>query len=103
MKITCIQLSTGENYKKNCSDLLKYIEQAIKKKSDLIITPEYSSILSSDKKILYKYSFNMRKDPLIKKIQKLSKKEKKWIIIGSIIVKAENKLRNRSIVINSHV
>ena len=51
MKITCIQLSTGENYKKNCSDLLKYIEQAIKKKkSDLIITPEYSSILSSDKK-----------------------------------------------------
>ena len=101
MKITCIQLSTGENYKKNCSDLLKYIEQAIKQKSDLIITPEYSSILSSDKKILYKYSFNMRKDPLIKKIQKLSKKEKKWIIIGSIIVKVDNKLRNRSIVVNS--
>ena len=39
MKIACIQLSSGENYESNFKDILKYVNQAIKNKSDLIITP----------------------------------------------------------------
>ena len=31
MKVACIQLSTGENYNKNCNDIIKYIIEAIKK------------------------------------------------------------------------
>ena len=37
MKIACIQLSSGENYQSNFKDILKYVNQAIKNKSDLII------------------------------------------------------------------
>ena len=29
MKVACIQLSSGENYKKNCSDIIKLIFKAI--------------------------------------------------------------------------
>ena len=99
MKVACIQLSSGENYNKNVKQVIFYIYQAIKKKADLIITPETTSIITSDKKILYKNSYSMNKDPLVKEIKKISKKNKKWILIGSIAIKDKNKFRNRSIMI----
>ena len=49
MKVACIQLSSGEDYNKNLKDIVKYINQAIKNKSDLIITPETSSLMSSNR------------------------------------------------------
>ena len=99
MKVACIQLSSGENYNKNFKQVIFHINQAIKKKADLIITPETTSIITSDKKILYKNSYSMNKDPLVKEIKKISKKNKKWILIGSIAIKDKNKFRNRSIMI----
>ena len=99
MRVACVQLSTTENYTKNIIEIFKFIKQAIKKKADLIITPETSTIMSSDKNILYKFSYSMNKDPFVKKIKIMCKKYKKWILIGSISVKDKNKLRNRSILI----
>ena len=99
MKVACIQLSSGENYNKNFKQIILYLNQAIKNKSDLIITPETSSIITSDKKILFKNTYPMNKDPLIKEIKKISKKNKKWILIGSLPVKDKNKYRNRSVMI----
>jgi len=99
MKVACIQLSSGENYNKNFKQIIFFIKQAIKNKADLIITPETTSIITSDKKILYKNSYSMNKDPLVKEIKKISKKNKKWILVGSIAIKDKDKFRNRSIMI----
>ncbi len=99
MKVACIQLSSGENYNKNFKQIILYINQAIKNKSDLIITPETSSIITSNKKILFNNTYTMNKDPLIKEIKKISKKTKQWILIGSLPIKDKNKYRNRSIMI----
>ena len=92
-------MSSGENYNKNFKQIISYINQAIKNKSDLIITPETSSIITSNKKILFNNTYPMDKDPLIKKIKKISKQNKKWILIGSLPIKDKNKYRNRSIMI----
>ncbi len=97
MRVACIQLSSGENYNKNVKDIIKFIKQAINQKSDLIITPETSSIITSDKKILFMNSFTMNDDPLIKIIKVISKKNRKWILIGSLPIKDGKKLRNRSL------
>ena len=99
MKVACIQLSSGENYNKNCKQIIYFINQAIRKKADLIITPETSSIITSDKEKLFRNSYPMKKDPLVKDIKKISKKNKKWILIGSLPIKDRRKLRNRSIMI----
>jgi len=99
VKVACIQLSSGENYNKNFKQIILYINQAIKNKSDLIITPETSSIITNNKKILFNNTYPMDKDPLIKKIKKISKQNKKWILIGSLPIKDKNKYRNRSIMI----
>ena len=99
MKVSCIQLSSGENYNKNIDDIIKYLIKSINQKADLIITPETSSIITTDKKKLFKFSFKMSDDPLIKRVKKISKKYKKWILIGSLSIKVGTKLRNRSILI----
>ena len=99
MRVACIQLSSGENYNKNYKQTISCIHQAIKNKADLIVTPETTSLITSDKKILINNSYKMDKDPLIKEIRKISKKKRKWILIGSLPIKDKNKLRNRSIMI----
>ena len=75
MKVACIQLSSGENYNKNIKQIIYFIKQAIKNKADLIITPETSSIITSNKKILFKSTYTMKNDPLIKEIRDISKKK----------------------------
>ena len=99
MKVACIQLSSGENYNKNFKDTIKYINQAIKNKADLIITPETSSLMSADKSNLFKFSYEMKNDAIIKKVKLIAKSKKKWILLGSISIKEKSKLRNRSILI----
>ena len=100
MRVACIQLSTGEDYNLNCFKLINFIKQSIRIKADLIITPEASTILSINKKKVFNYSYSMKSDPIIKKIKLISKKNKKWILIGSLFIKERKKLRNRSIMIN---
>jgi len=99
MKVACIQLSGGENYKKNFNQTINYIKKSIKLGADLIITPETTSIITSNKKILTQNTFTMQTDPLLKEVKKISKKNKKWILIGSIAVKDKKKFRNRSIMV----
>ena len=90
MKVACIQLSSGEDYTKNSKDIIKYVNQAIKNQADLIITPETSSLMSADKKNLFKYSYEMRNDPIIKKVKLIAKSKKKWILLGSMCIKEKN-------------
>tara|TARA_B100000965_G_scaffold405275_1_gene438670 strand:- start:882 stop:1679 length:798 start_codon:yes stop_codon:yes gene_type:complete len=100
-RVSCIQLKSNDNLKKNLLNTTKYIKIAIKNKSDLIITPELSSFFSSDKKKLLGICKKMHEDVYIKGIRKLAKENKKWILIGSSIVKiAKKKLVNRSILVN---
>ena len=92
MKVACIQLSGGENYKKNFNQTINYIKKSIKLGADLIITPETTSIITSNLKILTQNTFTMQTDPLLKEVKKISKKNKKWILIGSIAVKDKKKI-----------
>ena len=100
MKVACIQSSAGENYNKNFKQIIRLINQSIKNKADLIITPETTSLITDNKSILYKNTFRMKDDPLIKKIKEIAKKNRRWILIGSLPIKEKNKYRNRSIMVN---
>tara|TARA_B100000989_G_scaffold297540_1_gene283595 strand:- start:3470 stop:4264 length:795 start_codon:yes stop_codon:yes gene_type:complete len=100
MRVACLQLSSNKSYKDSTSQAIKLIGKAIKKNCDLIITPEATTILSTNIKDYYKYSFSMKLDPFIKKIKKIAKENKKWILIGSLFVKYNGKLRNRSVMIS---
>tara|TARA_B100001057_G_scaffold153567_1_gene153666 strand:- start:344 stop:1081 length:738 start_codon:yes stop_codon:yes gene_type:complete len=78
----------------------RLIKKAVKQKANLIITPEVSSKFSLNKKKLSEVSTNMNKDSYLLGIKKLAKKYKKWILIGSLIIKSKKKLLNRSVLID---
>ena len=99
MKVSCIQLSSGEDYRENLKKYLYYIRKSIDKGADLILTPEVSSIVTINKNTLLQNSYSMKDDLFINETKLLSKKYKKWILIGSIPIKEGSKLKNRSIMI----
>jgi len=100
MRVACIQLCSGPNVKENLYLTKKFILQAVKKKSDLIITPETSSLFGLSKKELSKKITTMDKDFYLLEIRKISQKYKKWILVGSVIVKEKSKIKNRSVLIS---
>ena len=99
-RVSCIQLCSGDCIENNLAKTKKLIIKAVKQKSNLIITPEVSSLFSLNKKQLMKKATSMNNDFYLKGIKKLAKLYKKWILIGSLIIKEKNKLYNRSVLID---
>jgi deaminated glutathione amidase len=101
-RVSCIQLKSNNNIITNLKKTKKLIIKAVNQKSDLILTPEVSSLFSLNKKQLLKICRPMNEDIYLNGIRNLAKKYKKWILVGSLIIKVEkNKLVNRSVLINN--
>ena len=102
-RVSCIQLKSNNNISQNLKKTEKLIHKAIKQKTDFILTPEVSSLFSLNKKQLLKVCKSMNEDNYIKGIKIIAKKYKKWILIGSVIIKiSKTKLVNRSVLIDNN-
>ena len=102
-RVSCIQLRSNNSISQNLKKTEKLIHKAIKQKTDFILTPEVSSLFSLDKKQLLKVCKSMNEDNYIKGIKIIAKKYKKWILIGSVIIKiSKTKLVNRSVLIDNN-
>ena len=100
-KVSCIQLKSNNSILENLKKTKKLIKKAVNRKADFILTPEVSSLFSLNKKQLLNKCTSMNKDAYLIGIKKLAKKYKKWILIGSLVIKLKrNKLVNRSVLIN---
>ena len=101
-RVSCIQLKSNGSIKDNFIKTEKLIKKAISQKADFILTPEVSSLFLLNKKKLLKLCTSMHKDKYLIGVRKLAKKYKKWILIGSLVIKIGKKnLVNRSVLINS--
>ena len=102
-RVSCIQLKSNNNINFNLKKTEKLIDQAVKHKTDFILTPEVSSLFSLNKKQLLQVCTSMEKDIYLNGIKTLAKKYKKWILVGSLIIKiAKKKLVNRSVLIDNN-
>ena len=100
-RVSCIQLNSNNSIQQNLTETTKLIKKAIIQKTDFILTPEVSSLFSLNKKQLLANCTSMKKDFYLIGIKKLAKFYKKWILIGSLIIKIKkNKLVNRSVLVN---
>jgi deaminated glutathione amidase len=100
-KVSCIQLCTSNNVEYNIKRTKKFFLQAVRQKTNFVLTPEVSSKISLNKKLLLKSASSMEKDIYLKEMKSLARRYKKWILIGSLILKIKNKLVNRSVLISS--
>ena len=102
-RVSCIRLKANNNINFNLKKTEKLILKAIKQKADLILTPEVSSLFSLNKSQLLKICTSMKNDIYLTGIKKLAKKYKKWILVGSLIIKInKHKLVNRSVLIDNY-
>jgi len=100
-RVSCIQLNSSNNIRNNFIKTEKLIKKAVSQKTDFILTPEVSSLFSLNKKKLLKICSSMKNDVYLLGVRKLAKKYKKWILVGSVIIKlSKNKLVNRSVLID---
>ena len=99
-RVSCIQLCSSDCIKSNLQRSERLIKKAVSQKANLIITPEVSSKFSLNKKKLLEVATTMNNDSYLLGIKKLAKKYKKWILIGSLIIKNKKKLLNRSVLVN---
>ena len=99
-RVSCIQMCSSDCIKDNLKRSEKLIKKAVSQKCNLIITPEVSSKFSLNKKKLLKVATTMSKDSYLLGIKRLAKKYKKWILIGSLIIRNKKKLLNRSVLID---
>ena len=102
-RVSCIQLKSNNNILRNLKKTEQLISKAVKQKSDFILTPEISSLFSLEKKKLLKICKSMEEDIYLNGIKRLAKKYKKWILIGSLIIKvSRNRLVNRSVLVDKN-
>ena len=102
-RVSCIQLKSNNNIHYNLKRTEKLINIAVKQKTDFIITPEVSSLFSLNRKQLLKICKSMKEDSYLNGIKLLANKYKKWILIGSLIIKvSKKKLVNRSVLIDKN-
>ncbi len=100
-RVSCIQLKSNNSIQSNFIKTERLIKKAIGQKADFILTPEASSLFTLNKQKLLKQCTSMNKDEYLQGIKRLAKKYKKWILIGSLVIKTgKKKLVNRSVLIN---
>ena len=100
-KVSCSQLCTSNDVEYNIKRTKKFFLQSVRQKTNFVLTPEVSSKISLNKKLLLKSATSMEKDIYLKEMKSLARRYKKWILIGSLILKIKNKLVNRSVLISS--
>ena len=92
-KVSCIQVCSSDNIEENLTKIIDFTNQSISEGADFILTPEVSSIFFSEKSDLLSKITLMEDDIFVKNFIEISKKNKKWILLGSLLIKISNNLR----------
>ena len=100
-RVSCIQLCSSNDVAYNLKRTKILLIKAVKQKADFILTPEVSSKITLNKRKLLKTATSMEKDIYVHEMKNFAKKYKKWLLIGSVILKIKKKLVNRSVLISS--
>ena len=95
MKLSLIQLTVGPNVEENFQKSQKLLLQSIKSQPDFILFPEHFLFLSNKNKV----SFKMNSLEVVF-FQEFAIKHKVNILLGSLPIKENDKIFNRSIVID---
>lgn len=97
MKVSLIQFTVGSNFQENFDKATKLINQSLDDDPDFILFPECFLYLSNSNK----FFFDM-KDDAITYFQDFAKKNKTYILLGSLPIQENHCIYNRSIVIDSN-
>ena len=95
MKVALIQITVGSNFDENFEKSKKFLQDSLNSSPDFILLPECFLFLSSKSKILIEMDHDC-----VKYFKNFSKINNVYLLLGSIPITENDKLFNRSILIN---
>ncbi|HEX7774953.1 MAG TPA: carbon-nitrogen hydrolase family protein [Parvibaculum sp.] len=96
----CVQLRAGREVAPNVEAAAALIAKAADDGADFILTPENTSIMEAERKLLFEKVRGEDEDIALARFRALAREKKKWLLIGSLPIKvAAEKLANRSLLI----
>lgn len=101
--VACIQITSGPCESINLNIAIDLINEAIDKKSQFIITPEYTNVYTQNKEELKSVTSYEDQSKTLELLSSLANKKSIWLYIGSMLVRtSKNRYANRSYVINNN-
>jgi predicted amidohydrolase len=97
VRVGLVQLRSSTDPAENLVAAEKAIREAAAQGAQLIVTPEATNILQRDDEALVKAVVPGKDDPAVPRLTALANELKVWLLVGSLMVKAEDgRVANRS-------
>ncbi len=101
-KVACLQLAPRASFEEAEAEFLPHFSSAVDSGAGFIFLPEYCGGLRSENGLLSPPVETEANHPILQKLLELAKREKVWILCGSIAVEGtKDHFWNRSFVINN--
>lgn len=99
-KVALVQMNSKSDLEENISIIERKIRYSFKKGAKLVLLPENCFFMAKNNKHFLKFSFIENIHPGVKAVKRIAKKLGVWVVIGSVNIKENNKIFNRSILIS---
>jgi predicted amidohydrolase len=98
--VACVQLNSNDDYQQSTKDAVELIRQAANAGAELIITPENTAHMADLAKFNDYHYYEQDTHPSLQSFIQLAKDLGVYLLIGSLIIKLQDKLANRSFFIS---
>ena len=100
-QVACVQMCSSRSVAENIEQACVLIEAAADAGADLVVTPEMTSLLEQQTKVLFANVFEEKNDPALKRFQEVALARGIWLVIGSLpILLSETQIANRCYVLS---
>lgn len=100
-QVACVQMCSSRSVADNIEQACVLITAAADAGADLVITPEMTSLLEQQTKVLFANVFVEDEDPALKRFRELALARGIWLVIGSLpILLSETQIANRCYVLS---
>ncbi len=99
LTIACLQYSSTKNELITLKKIKKLIDKAIEVKAELIALPECATSLQKNSSLTIKLAKNENENLSLQFFKKIAKSKAVFILVGSLPIKHNNKVANRSFLI----
>ncbi len=98
-KVAALQMRSTRSWQKNRDDMLDLAKQAASAGAHYVQTPEICNLCERDAQALAQNSFEQADDPTLASAREFARQHKRWLHLGSLILRTADKYANRAFLI----
>ncbi len=100
MRAALVQITSGDDPAENCAKAERLIREAAAGGAQFVLTPETTNFISFSRELQQERLREENNDTTLASLQKLADELNIWLLIGSLSIKVDTKLANRSFLIS---